>query len=405
MKKFTTLAFLFLLGFSVAGHAQLGKLKGKASSISNKAKSTKNKASSSDAGKAAKEAQTILRMEGEADEFIAQLEAIYSDPAVLTATSDDDLEKPLFNLKQKVSTLNNYYPMSQRKGELTATCEEYKTKFKEEMDIRENMSSVRYELKSDAEWVTKLKESFNHKSMMGGYGPTLERYNGNKNAYKGTGKEYADLDGYITILDEHFNKTYPSFATPLRDYLIKERLSNAFSEENWKGTPKTCIKNINYQLEDFEELYSRAVDAAWVDGIKKELEVRKGELQTYIDSGAFDTYMKEEYQKKVDARRMDKPGKNDASLIAIIKKNHNEGEYGAIKRAIITGNDWSVEKNSWGLPIEKFIRVQVVTTKDGVCDIRNGRLFKEYEGGGTYGSIKLSHYGFAGEINCANVNK
>ena len=320
--------------------------------------------------------------------------------------NDDDLEKALYNLKSKLSTLTNYYKeYSTKLPELQAKYDEFKVKEDAEMKIRGDMEEVRYQLKSDAEWAGRMKTDFNHKKMLDGYGPSYERFTGNKTTYEGTGKNYADINGYIATLEEHYNTTFPSFSDELTTYLKTERLKRAYSEADWKETPKTCIKNINYQLEKFDNLYSRTNDASWVDAIKKDLETRKGELQEYIDSGAFDKYLAEEYQKKVDARRMSKPGKTDASLTAIVKKNHNVGEYGTLKKVVITGNDWSVEKNGLGIPLEKYIRIQVCTVKDGVCDIRDGRLFKTYEGGGTYGNTKLSHYGNTREINCANVNK
>lgn len=398
MKKITTITFLFLLGFSVAGQAQINKLK-------NKAKSVTNSVTKPSGGEVAKDAQTILKIEKEADEFVAQLEALYGDVATLDATSDDDLNKPLFNLKQKVSTLENYYPASRRKGELRAKYEEFKAKEDAEMEVRETMSDVRYELKSDAEWVTRLEKEMAGSSLLGGVGPRYERFSKNVAAYKNTGKNYEDINGYITVLEKHYQTTLPSYGPKMRDYLVSEALKTPFSETDYKDTPKGCIKSIDHYLEEVEELYAYTPDGSWIDPVKKELNDRKDFLQNYIDSGAFDKYKKEEYQKLVDGRRMYKPASNDAKLIAIVKEKHTTAEYGAIKRIVLLDSDWSVKKNEWGLPIEKYLRVQVATTKDGVCEIMEGRLFQQYEGGGQYGNTRLSHYGVGKEINCDNVNK
>lgn len=408
--KNTAIAFLLLFGLSLSGYGQLGSLKGKAKNLKKNVEKTTKKTvpgtSGSSVSENAKEIQTAQRMEGEAEGFIAELEAIYGDVAKLDGTNDEALEKALYNLKSKLSTLTNYYSeYSTKLPEIQAKYDEFKVKEDAEMKIREDMSEVRYQLKSDAEWASKMKADFNYSKMLDGYGPTYARFDGNVQTYKGTGKDYADINGYIATLEEHYNTTFPSYADEFTNYLKTERLKRSYSEDDWKETPKSCIKSINYQLDKFEDLYSRTNDASWVDAIKKELETRKGELQEYIDSGAFDKYLAEEYQKKVDARRMEKPGRTDASLIALVKKKHNVGEYGTIKRVIIRDSDWSVEKNGLGIPLEKYIRVQVCTVKDGVCDLRYGRLFKTYEGGGSYGNTKLSHYGSPLEINCANVNK
>lgn len=408
MKRNFILIMLLVAGFSFSGNAQISKLKNKANAFKKKASKTTSVKTPSKGVEAAEEKneenKAMKKVEAKAEYNAHVLDSIFGSAEVLAATSDDGVKNALSKLSSSVSTIKNYYEGSTRLEEFQTQYDAYKVKVKDELDIREKLESARFYLKQFSDLAEKRKTDFPLDSYRNAV--SLERYEdyqGHKNTYESSGKTDSELAAYIVNVDEYYSKTIPGLAPQFKKYMLDELLSRAFDENSWKPMPKSGISKLEFQLNKFVEACPSAKES--ITAVKTEMEEQKAKLRNYIDSGEHDKYMKEQYQKEVDARRMAKPAKRDVTLEGIVKKNHNVGEYGTLKRVIITGNSWYVEKNAFGIPLEKHIKVQVATSKDGVCDRRDGKLFKTYEGGGKYGPTKLSHYWGTAEMNCENLNK
>lgn len=408
MKRNLILAIVFAVGVGGAlpVNAQLGKLKVKTPKVKSPIKNPikKSSTSSSSTSEAGREAATTKRIENETAELLEVVKAMFASKEATNQHSNKEIEDALFRVKSKISTLKNYYKMSQRVDDFQADYDKYKKMADAEFALREGVDDIRYSLESQNTMATKAMGEFPVSSFAGGSGITYASFVKNKEAYEKGGKPEAELDNWIANVEKYFSTTVPNNAAAVKEYYVKTACSSAFEESKWQNAPESGIKRIDFQLENVEKMYPKVKDAGWIDELKRDLNAQKSKLETYISSGEFDKYKAAKRKKLVDGRRMEKPYKKDASMEALVKKYHTTEEYGTLKRIVIT-SDWYVKKNDLGIPLEKKMRLQVATTQDGECTMREGYLFKTYEGGGTYGKIKLSHYFSPLEINCDNIFK
>lgn len=234
---------------------------------------------------------------------------------------------------------------------------------------------------------------------------TAEKYNEyqeRKKTYGGALIKDAETDGHVASIDAFYAETFPGKIGEFETYLKETILQGAFDESQWKEYPKTGIRKLDAQLAKFETPYP-GIQAQY-DGVKKTLTDQKAKIQHFIDSGESDKHKAAANQAKVDARRMKSAGKTDPTLEAFVKKNHSTGHYGELKRVVLL-SDWKIEKAVTGIPLKKFLNIQVAVSKDGICDLRKGHIYQDYEGAGKYGPMKLAHYGSPDEINCNNIFK
>lgn len=134
------------------------------------------------------------------------------------------------------------------------------------------------------------------------------------------------------------------------------------------------------------------------------------DLTAFQESGEYDELIARKKADELAAVRMERPKNTNGSLIAIIKKKVNTviqpGE--KIQRVVIYSTSWGIRKNDLGIPLHKFMYVQIALKREnGNCYITEGELYKAYEGGGTYGPTKFSYdrYSSNYQILCENVNK
>ena len=110
-------------------------------------------------------------------------------------------------------------------------------------------------------------------------------------------------------------------------------------------------------------------------------------------------------QKLLDKVRMPAAGMKNASFEQKIMSDWNNDRYKAL-RAVITSNDWSIQRNAITSVIEhRYIWCAVaVKTTDGDCKIFYVSYKQDYTGGG-YGSLNSWGMGDSELINCDNVMK
>lgn len=410
MKRHLILAFIFTIGFSLSAQAQFGKLKVKAPKVKVKnpisKKSSSSSSSSNSSGGSASELAKTKKIENETAELMDVVKAIFASKDASNQKSTKEIEDALYKVKSKISTLTNYYKLSQRVDEFQTDYDKYSKMAKAEFALRETVNDVRYSLKMENKWAEAAKADFSASNFVSGNGgfPKYEEFKKDRATYKAGGKPEAELDGFVSNIENYFDNTLAEKSADVRKYMIEGVCEKAFDKTKWESAPKAGIDRIEFQLDKVETMYVRVKNSEWIDALKKEMLAQKAVLEKYISSGEYDKYKAAVRKKRVDARRMDKPHKKDGAMEALVKKYHTTSKYGTLKRVIIT-SDWYVKKNDLGIPLEKKMRVQVATTKDGECVMRDGYLFKTYEGGGRYGKIQLSFYSNPYEINCANTFK
>ncbi len=222
-------------------------------------------------------------------------------------------------------------------------------------------------------------------------------------------KAYADLNivsdiviGRMDTINDYFDNYLPNeFATIKLKKIAKSELVSAFDENIWKVNPQRGIKQIEYVLKDFlQDYYEKSKDSSWINDLTEIILKKKEELIEYRDGDEFKANIENAHKEKISSVFPSKSVLNDASIKATVTKNHSL-EGGKIQKIIIA-SDWIVEKESSMIPVKKYVRIEVVTIKDGACYLNFGTVFRDYEGGGSYGSKKLSFYSDVKEMNCTN---
>ena len=112
-------------------------------------------------------------------------------------------------------------------------------------------------------------------------------------------------------------------------------------------------------------------------------------------------------EKQFESVRMMPRTKINAGLEQALKVRFLQ-EWGAegwkIKSTRIVGKSYTIEKNSLGVPLGKYITVQLVATKNGGCTLFTFGFGKKYSGGGQYeGEGYIARRDDSSGIKCRNV--
>lgn len=213
----------------------------------------------------------------------------------------------------------------------------------------------------------------------------------------------AEIVAYMDSINDYFDNYIPNeFAAMKQKQITEIWLKYAFDENEWKVNPERGIKQIDYELKGFlEEYYEKSKDSVWINELTELLKKQKAMLLEYKDGGEFTANKNAAHEKKIAKVIPNESGMEDASVNSTVKKYHNL-ESGEIQKIIITSSDWLIEKNSGGLPLSKYVHVEVITIIDGSCYLNRGKVYRDYEGGGKYGNKKLSFYFAVYEMSCSN---
>lgn len=109
--------------------------------------------------------------------------------------------------------------------------------------------------------------------------------------------------------------------------------------------------------------------------------------------------------------RMPKAAKTDASLAASMKKafmaHYGDQDVVEVTRVVITGSDWTVQRNEWtGIILSRTIDASVAYKRiDGQCRFEDAGFKQDSQGGGKWGPTYWNGVGDNDEIACKNVNK
>ncbi len=168
--------------------------------------------------------------------------------------------------------------------------------------------------------------------------------------------------------------------------------------------PKRDLNDITEGVKRFGNAVLLFSDDAEFKSVHTTLTERKADLEQYIASPEYTADIARRKQLDIDSILIGTPGMTDPSLDAVVKRDFDTKTWGAIQRISLLDKGWTITKNSAGIPLEKFIDVEVGTSEAKGCWRVSGALVCTYEGGGVYGKPKFIHQS-SQEMNCANMKK
>ncbi|MBL4703821.1 MAG: hypothetical protein JKY54_04830, partial [Flavobacteriales bacterium] len=130
-------------------------------------------------------------------------------------------------------------------------------------------------------------------------------------------------------------------------------------------------------------------------------------IEEIISSGRGEKHKAAFWKSVADEVRMSKAGMKDSGLESYVKTEFKKEGVGTVIKVKIISTRWDVSKNHIDIPIAKYLNFEVVYKKsDGTCHlVKTVQITRDYQGGGKYGSKKVTVYPSTHEMNCANVNK
>lgn len=170
------------------------------------------------------------------------------------------------------------------------------------------------------------------------------------------------------------------------------------------------LLNAKHYQKDFEEIneiiaYNKKYlleDKSGIDAVSAKIDKEKSILDEYISSGKLDARRARFAQAMIDAVRLAPSKMSNPKYESMAKTGVDKG---TVNRVTITNDVWIVKKNDWGLPLYKYLTVDLAVTKEGKCYLAYGQIRKTYEGGGVYGGEHFNYWGAQEEMNCGNINK
>jgi len=187
------------------------------------------------------------------------------------------------------------------------------------------------------------------------------------------------------------------------------KIINSIHAKNSSGE-ESYLLNAKSYLKDFEEPIAQITynkkflleDKSGIDAVQAKVDKEKAILDEYVKSGKYDAHVAKYRQQIIDAVRMGASKMSNPKYVSMAIAGVTKGK---ASRAIITSDIWIVKKNEWGLPLYKYLPVNLAVTIDGKCWLAYGQIRKQYEGGGVYGGEYFDYWGAQDEMNCANINK
>jgi len=216
-------------------------------------------------------------------------------------------------------------------------------------------------------------------------------------------KEHSDsyTQKLITTVDGYYIDEVPE----AKMSQIKETAKESFDKENWSVYPSDRIRDIETAQKQVNEAraYLKQPDPK-LEEYEKTLADQKAKITKYVNEGGLEKRAAEVEKRMVEKRRLNDAGMTDASVTSIVKSKIDQNKYGKPLKVVITSENWGIERDQYGQPKLKFVKVDIATKKsDGKCYYVRGSVAQQHEGGGVYGDKYLNIYYTEGEMNCNNV--
>ena len=216
-------------------------------------------------------------------------------------------------------------------------------------------------------------------------------------------KEHSDsyTQNLINTVDGYYSDQVP--ASKMSQ--IKETAKESFDKENWSVYPSDRIRDIETAQKQVNEArgYLKQPDPE-LEKYEQKLAEQKGKITKYVNDGGLEKRRAEIDKRLAEKRRLHDAGMTDASVNSTVKTNINREKYGDPLKVLITSENWQVERDKYGQPKLKFVKVDIATKKsNGKCYYVRGSVAQQHEGGGVYGNKYLNIYYTEGEMKCSNV--
>ncbi|MNJ90888.1 hypothetical protein D3C87_85280 [compost metagenome] len=213
-------------------------------------------------------------------------------------------------------------------------------------------------------------------------------------------KRFSDIDNYFNV---EVYKVVPQLNAEVDKIIKAAHAKNASGDEDY-------LLNAKFYVKDFEEPLAQInynkqyllEDKTEINAVQAKLEKEKAFLDEYVNSGKCDAHRAKFHQAMVDAVRLAPKKMTNAKYEGMALAGVEKGK---ATRAVITSDIWLVKKNEYGLPLYKYLPVDIALTLDGKCWRAYGQIRKSYEGGGQYGGEFFNYWGIQDEMNCANTMK
>lgn len=211
---------------------------------------------------------------------------------------------------------------------------------------------------------------------------------------------FRDIDNYFNV---EVYKIVPELSAQVDAIIRKAHAKNSSGDEEY-------LLNAKSYLKDFEEPIAQITynkqylleNKTEINAVQAKLEKEKAFLDEYVNSGKCDAHRAKYHQAMVDAVRLSPKKMTNAKYEGMALTGVETGKG---TRAVVTSDVWIVKKNEYGLPLYKYLPVDIAVTVDGKCWLAYGQIRKEYEGGGQYGGEYFNYWGLQDEMNCANTMK
>lgn len=231
-----------------------------------------------------------------------------------------------------------------------------------------------------------------------------EFYNKFSKAYQANNKkDHSDTytQKLITEVDGYYNDKVPASQMEV----IKKTASKSFDDENWTVYPTDRVNDIETAQKQVNtaRIYLKQPDTE-LETYEKSLADQKAKIIKYVSEGGLEKRAAEVEKRLVEKRALNQAGMTDASVEATAKSKIDKTKYGTPQKVVITSKNWEIERNQYGQPKLKFVKVEIATKKaDGKCYYVKGSVAQKHEGGGVYGEKYLNIYYTEGEMNCNNI--
>lgn len=241
--------------------------------------------------------------------------------------------------------------------------------------------------------------------------PSYKGYYSFKKDFETTRPEkYKDsyIQSRIEKIDNYFQvevyKIIPNLSTKVDNIIKAIYEKNSRNEASYMLNAKNYLKDFDKPMETITYNKKYLMEKTEeIDAIQAKIDKEKAMLEEYINSGKYDAHVAKYRQEIIDAVKLGKSAMTNAAYENLAKAGVDEGK---ANRVVITDAVWSVKTNDYGIPLYKYLPVDIaVTDSNGKCWLAYGQIRKKYEGGGTYGGEYFSYWGKQDEMNCANINK
>lgn len=134
--------------------------------------------------------------------------------------------------------------------------------------------------------------------------------------------------------------------------------------------------------------------------LKNKTELQKREIEKYISSGGYEKKLMNRTSTEMDAVTVGKNQLSDITTQWALSEGLVKLKLGEIAAMALISSQWSMKKNSEGMPAYKYVDVEAaLKNSNGTCYKITGQMIKQYNPDGTYAEPQFV-YEYKELMNC-----